>query len=186
MITQLDKGTMLYHGSYCEVRTPDLSKCRRYKDFGQGFYLTTDLDQAKRFAEISYRKAAESGALPLHSTHKFVSCFEYAPAPVLDIKIFETADVEWLHCVVAHRRKRLFTEVTEEMRHKDIIGGKIANDNTNTTITAYILGTYGKPGTLQADNICIGFLIPDRLKDQYCFRTQRSLDCLVFRRCIQL
>lgn len=34
-------GLILYHGSYCEVDVPDLSKCAKQKDFGQGFYLTT-------------------------------------------------------------------------------------------------------------------------------------------------
>lgn len=31
----------LYHGSNQEISTIDLSKCRPYKDFGKGFYLTT-------------------------------------------------------------------------------------------------------------------------------------------------
>ena len=38
---QLEKGMILYHGSYCIVENPDLQKCAMYKDFGRGFYLTT-------------------------------------------------------------------------------------------------------------------------------------------------
>ena len=184
MILELKHGTMLYHGSYCEVRTPDISKCRQYKDFGRGFYLTTDLNQAKKFAQISHRKAVENGLTT--NMDKYVSCFEYTDDPELNIKIFETADIEWLHCVVAHRRKKLFTDITETMRHIDVIGGKIANDDTNMTITAYIIGTFGQPGTSQADNLCISLLLPERLKDQYCFRTQAALNTLAFRRCIKL
>ena len=30
----------LYHGSNIEIITPDLSKSKPYKDFGQGFYLS--------------------------------------------------------------------------------------------------------------------------------------------------
>ena len=37
----LDDGMLLYHGSYCEVVSPDLQKCAPYKDFGKGFYVTT-------------------------------------------------------------------------------------------------------------------------------------------------
>ena len=184
MILDLKHGTTLYHGSYCEVHTPDISKCRQYKDFGRRFYLTTDLNQAKKFAQISHRKAVENGLTI--DMDKYVSCFEYTHDSVLNVKIFETADAEWLHCVVAHRRKKLFTDVTETMRYIDIIGGKIANDDTNMTITAYIIGTFGQPGTSQADNLCISLLLPERLKDQYCFRTHAALNALTFRRCIKL
>lgn len=30
----------LYHGTNLDIKDIDLSKCRPYKDFGQGFYLT--------------------------------------------------------------------------------------------------------------------------------------------------
>lgn len=49
---QLEQGMILYHGSYCIVENPDLQKCAKYKDFGQGFYLTTSKEQAKSFAKI--------------------------------------------------------------------------------------------------------------------------------------
>jgi hypothetical protein len=35
-------------------------------------------------------------------------------------------------------------------------------------------------GSLTADEICIAQLIPERLKDQYCFRTNAALECLSF------
>ena len=38
---ELVDGLILYHGSYCEVRSPQIEKCARRKDFGKGFYLTT-------------------------------------------------------------------------------------------------------------------------------------------------
>ena len=31
---ELKNGLILYHGSYCEVRQPNLSKCAKRKDFG--------------------------------------------------------------------------------------------------------------------------------------------------------
>ena len=42
----LEDGMILYHGSYCVVKNPDLEKCAMYKDFGRGFYLTTSKEQA--------------------------------------------------------------------------------------------------------------------------------------------
>lgn len=42
---------ILYHGSNVEVLKPDLSKSKPFKDFGQGFYLSADKEQARRMAE---------------------------------------------------------------------------------------------------------------------------------------
>ena len=41
----------LYHGSNMEVCKPNLMKSKPYKDFGQGFYLSADKNQAMRMAE---------------------------------------------------------------------------------------------------------------------------------------
>ena len=30
------------------------------------------------------------------------------------------------------------------------------------------------------DDICIGLLLPERLQDQFCFRTDEALSCLAF------
>lgn len=108
---------ILYHGSYCEVREPDLRQCARYKDFGRGFYVTTSRKQARSFAQISIRRAIANG---------------------------------------------------------------IANDNTNATITTYMAGVFGMVGTRSADDLCIGLLLPDRLQDQFCFRTSKALNSLTF------
>ena len=53
---QLTDGMLLYHGSYCEVKTPDLAKCANYKDFGKGFYLTSSKKQAGEFTGTSMKK----------------------------------------------------------------------------------------------------------------------------------
>jgi len=44
-VLELKDGFVLYHGSYCEVKEPDLAKCAKRKDFGQGFFLTTSKEQ---------------------------------------------------------------------------------------------------------------------------------------------
>lgn len=48
MIQELEDNILLYHGSYCEVQFPGIEKCAKYKDFGQGFYLTTSKKQAAK------------------------------------------------------------------------------------------------------------------------------------------
>lgn len=60
---ELTDGLILYHGSYCEVRQPDIGMCAKRKDFGQGFYLTTSYEQAARFLKTAIAKAAVSGRI---------------------------------------------------------------------------------------------------------------------------
>ena len=57
---KLDNGLLLYHGSYCEVRKPELEKCARRKDFGKGFYLTSSKKQAINFLKTSIAKGWKS------------------------------------------------------------------------------------------------------------------------------
>ena len=180
MIKALEQGTILYHGSYTAVVEPDIVKCAKNKDFGQGFYLTTDKAQADTFAKISLQKAYQNFLIDSVQDFGFVSAFKYSPIENLDIKTFETADSDWLRCIVAHRKSGKFSQTISDYKHYDIIGGKIANDNTNATIMLYMSGGYGKVGSLQAENTCISLLLPERLKDQFCFRTEKALSCLTF------
>ena len=58
---EVKDGFILYHGSYCEVKEPDLAKCAKRKDFGQGFYLTSSREQAESFLRTSIAKASVAG-----------------------------------------------------------------------------------------------------------------------------
>ena len=161
------------------VNEPDLSKCRKGKDFGRGFYLTTDRIQAVRFTKTAIRKAVSDGIVSEGYTEGYLSIFEYMADETLSIFEFEDADREWLHCVAAHRKlNRSFRR--DKWIDYDIIAGKIANDQTNLVLTAYLDGLYGEIGSAGADRIAIGFLEPDNLKNQVCFRTEKALRCLEF------
>ena len=43
---KLKEGMLLFHGSYTKVESIDLNQCLKGKDFGKGFYLTSDPNQA--------------------------------------------------------------------------------------------------------------------------------------------
>lgn len=186
MIPELINDVCLYHGSYCEVRTPDINQCAKYKDFGQGFYLTTSLKQAENFAKMSLRKSIANKITEPDRQNGVVSIFRFTSVETLLSKIYFTADADWLHCVVGHRKANTFNDLILELEKFDIIAGKIANDNTNATITAYMAGTFGETGTKTADNICISLLLPERLENQFCFRTDKALKCLTFIESIQV
>ena len=78
------------------------------------------------------------------------------------------------------KKKKLFIEVESEMGKYDIIAGKIADDATNATLTAYLAGAFGTAGDKEADDFCIKQLSPNKLKDQYCFKTEAAIACLKF------
>ncbi len=177
---KLADQTLLYHGSYCEVSRPELSKCAKYKDFGRGFYLTTSREQACSFAKISTYRAIDNNLVSPEQRFGIVSAFRFVNESSLRIRDYPTSDAEWLHCVVGHRKKGTFPELVRELQEMDILSGKIANDNTNATIVAYMTGVFGETGTEAADRMCISLLLPERLKDQFCFRTEKALGSLIF------
>ena len=179
---QLSEGMLLYHGSYCEVKTPNLAKCADRKDFGRGFYLTSSKEQAENFIQTSLKKAKAQGIIEESQKYGVISVFSYHPVSEIAEYLYQDADADWLHCVVGHRKEGTFPAVVENMKKYDVIAGKIANDATNVTILTYLVGAYGTVGSEDADRFCIGRLIPERLKDQFCFRTVRSLKCLSFER----
>lgn len=74
-------------------------------------------------------------------------------------------------------------EVYRKWQSYDMIAGKIANDNTNPTINFYISGAYGPVGSDRAVKLAIDILQPFRLNNQVCFRTEKSLKCLVWQGC---
>ena len=179
-MNKLEEGIVLYHGSYCVIENPDLEKCAMYKDFGQGFYLTTSKEQAKSFAKISAAKAKAKGLISYSEKFAHISFFKVNGTDSLNSYSFETADADWLHCVVAHRRNGSFEEIKKSMQAYDVISGKIANDDTNATIIAYMNNVFGAMGSERADKMCISLLLPERLKDQFCFRSDKAISALEF------
>lgn len=172
----------LFHGSFCEVSEPDLSRCNPRKDFGRGFYLTTSLTQARGFSLLTLSKALSKAAIDPSQRWGVVSHFEANTDLMGSLLItkFPTADADWLKCVTAHRRGKAGDALVERYQSYDIIWGKIANDDTNATITAYMAGLFGEPDSPRAISTAISLLMPERLTDQLCFRTRAALDSLKF------
>lgn len=177
---EMSDGMLLYHGSYCEVKVPELEKCADFKDFGKGFYLTSSRKQAENFINTSLKKAKARGIIAEDQSYGLISTFCYRRRECVTEFIFRDADADWLHCVVGHRKANTFPDIVKEMKKYDIIAGKIADDATNVTILTYLIGAYGTVGSREADDFCIGRLLPERLKNQFCFRTDEGLKCLSF------
>ncbi|WP_080797535.1 DUF3990 domain-containing protein [Arabiibacter massiliensis] len=179
----LSDGMTLYHGSYAPVEDIDLKKCSTGKDFGKGFYLTSDEDQARRFIRTSLLKAQSLGQVDAGQRSGYVSAFRFrTPATSLSVFEFPTADEHWLRFVSLNRRSALAVKLRDKvdpgLTCADVIIGKVANDTTNPVITTYLNGLYGPLDDPKSASTAIGLLLPDRLKDQFCFATQRAVACL--------
>lgn len=179
-MTNLTDGILLYHGSYTEVSKIDIGKCRAGKDFGQGFYVTSSYEQARNFVSLSISRQIREGNLPVGWSSGYISVFKLHLTSNKSVHIFSGADKEWLHFVASNRKGDIFTEISKTYAEFDIIGGKIANDRTSRTLQLYISGGYGEPGSQEADNIAIMTLLPNRLEDQFCFRSSKSVQMLEF------
>lgn len=56
---------ILFHGSNVEVRLPRILTTNRSLDFGAGFYTTSSLNQAERWAELqTQRRRGRFATLP--------------------------------------------------------------------------------------------------------------------------
>ena len=183
---RIPENGLLYHGSYVEVSTIDLSLCRDGLDFGKGFYLTSSLSQTVSYIPALLRKAKRRGLISEDAEETgVVSVFEYRPNPKLSARYFDEADAEWLHFVASNRDASLFPELRRQYAEIDVVGGKIANDQTAVTLNNYLAGAYGRPGDERADRIAVELLEPNRLKDQFCFRTDAAGASLRFVRSIR-
>lgn len=119
----------LYHGSNQMIDRIDLSKSRPNKDFGQGFYLTEDRDQAMRMAE---QKVLQSGGIPVVNVYEFDDSFLYNGK--LNVKIFEGYTEEWANFIVTNRDRSSQIKVHDF----DIVVGAIANDRVGVQLFRYM------------------------------------------------
>lgn len=158
---------ILYHGSNVEVKEPRLLKIQRKLDFGNGFYTTSDLEQATKWAKRT--------ALRFNQKNAYVNVYEINDTEMQDLKIlyFYKPDDEWLHYVVQNRKGE---SVANDW---DIIIGSVANDQTITVIDFFINGIYNEKEAIKR-------LLTQRLKNQYTFKTKKSIELLHYKESIQL
>lgn len=126
---------IVYHGSMCEVRIPDLAKAKGRLDFGKAFYVTSYKRQAEKWAR---RKAMRMLSTPVVSTYQLAD--DFTGYRVLD---FKKADGAWLDFVCACRSGKAL------WRKYDIIKGRVANDDVFKTVDSYLKGNITREGALR-------------------------------------
>ena len=158
---------ILYHGSNVEVKEPILLKVQRELDFGKGFYTTSDMEQAARWAWRTAKRRGESNA--------FVTVYEVNEDELKNIRLlsFDSPNVEWLNLVVKNRKGEYIAG------DWDIISGPVADDQTAQVIDLYLEGAYDEEEAIRR-------FLTQRLKDQYAFKTNEALKLLIFKEVITI
>ncbi len=121
---------ILYHGTNQDFDTINLEIGNRFKDFGQGFYLTTDKETAERMAR---KKARLFGGIPTVISYDFDRLS--ASTSTLRIKEFpEKATAEWIRFIAANRDRK----EAHPNHEYDIVSGPIADDGVVLQLTNYL------------------------------------------------
>ncbi|MDR0306253.1 MAG: DUF3990 domain-containing protein [Chitinispirillales bacterium] len=160
---------ILYHGSNVEIKCIDLTKCRLFKDFGKGFYLTDIKEQAERMA---IRTAKQYGGSP--KVTPFVFNEEIFQDKNVKIKRFENPCHEWAYFVM-NNRNRNFKDIANPLTNYDskydVVIGCVANDDLSVTFNLFL------QGYIDID-IMVKRLEFKELTSQYSFHTENAIKYL--------
>lgn len=161
---------ILYHGSNLEINEIDFNKCKPYKDFGQGFYLTSIKQQAVRMAE---NRAALFGGEPVVTVYEVdddimnkanlnTRCFGLKPT------------IEWARFIV-NNRSREFNDITSidcnvDAKY-DVVLGPVADDAIAAIIRRFMGDKLDEEGLQRK-------LTYRELSNQYSFHTEKAISYL--------
>ena len=150
----------VYHGSFIEIRKPDISFSRQTLDFGKGFYITPLREQAVRWALRWQRR----GKKAVVNTYVFDDSSDALGK--LRVKDFPEYDSSLLRFIMENRSG-------QASESYDIIRGGVANDKVFNTVELFFDGLIDKTEA-------IGRLRYEKPNLQIAFRTDKALTYLHF------
>ena len=117
----------LYHGTNIVFDKIDLQKSKPNKDFGQGFYLSPDYDQALNMANIKTEQLQEGEPTVME--------FEVEARDIwsLHTLVFDDYSENWAEFILANRNNSAGTPI----HNYDIVIGPIANDRVGVQLWKY-------------------------------------------------
>lgn len=145
---------IVYHGSFIEVDRPDTVHSRKAVDFGQGFYVTSMYEQAKKWAEKFGRRGKAM----------IVSRYELDDKAFTEEKLlrFSSYSEEWLDFIMKCRAGK------DDSDYSIVVGG-VADDKVFNTVELYFDGLIGKSDAIRR----LQFEEPNM---QICLRSQKTID----------
>ena len=151
----------IYHGSNIAVKEPIAYAGRRNLDFGKGFYLSDDINQAWNFAKYKADKPKS------RTKEAVVTEFEFDDSHLYDGSLrvirFDGYSLEWVSFIKANRQVR--------NNDYDIVIGPIANDDVRTQFVKHMLGEITEIELMEN-------LKWKRCTYQYCFISDEAISFL--------
>ena len=152
----------LFHGSTVIIKQPVILEQQRLLDFGNGFYTTTNQNQAERWATIKKKRSKKiKSIVTIYKIQKDLLFNQN-----YKIKEFSRADEEWLDFVFTNRK-------TDKPNKYDIVIGPVANDTLYATLSLYEANILTKKETINRLKV-------HKLYDQISFHNETVLKELIF------
>ena len=152
----------LYHGTNMAFDVIDFQKSKPNKDFGKGFYLSPDYDQALNMAHIKVEQQQTGSPLVIE--------FEIDEEDMNTLRLlrFEDYSEQWAEFILANRNNNTGKPVHDY----DIVIGPIANDRVGLQLWRYESQLIDLPTLVSKLKYMKGVTI------QYFFGTERALSLL--------
>lgn len=155
---------ILYHGSNVEIAKIDLSISKPYKDFGKGFYLSANKQQAMRMAE--QRASIMLDGIPV--LNKFLFDEKCMKDGSLRVLTFDDYSTEWAEFVLMNRD----INISQPCHNFDIVFGPIADDGVTFQLRRY------KAGAITLEQLVDELKYSKGITYQYFFGTQKAISFL--------
>ena len=154
----------LYHGSNMRIEEPDLAHSKPFKDFGRGFYLSADKQQAW---DMALQKVSQTQEGEAEVTEYL---FDETVMESGDLKVltYPAYSEEWARFVLANRNRKGVHPVHDY----DIVYGPIADDGVTFQLRRYEGGLISLAQLVEELKYAKGITF------QYFFGTQRALQQL--------
>lgn len=152
----------LYHGTNKAFDAIDLLKSKPNKDFGRGFYLSPNFEQALEMAKIKYSQQ-ETG-------EPIVMTFEVDELEMNNLRVlrFDGYNEEWAMFILANRNN-----ATGGSAHDyDIVYGPIADDKVGAQLWRYETQLIDLPTLVEKLKYMKGVTF------QYFFGTEKAISIL--------
>lgn len=144
----------IYHGSLEIVVKPEIRKPNRTLDYGEGFYTTTDYNQAKDWVK-RHKKESEVGYINIYE-------IDFDEIKNLNTLWFDSPSEAWIDFVDNNRNKSGFSH------NYDFVYGPVANDRVYAAFALY------ESKVLNKSELLTMLKVYD-LVDQLLFHTEKAL-----------
>ena len=152
----------LYHGTNIDFDHIDINKSKPNKDFGRGFYLSADYEQAKNMADIKVEQM-ETG-MPLVQEYSI----NEIEMKSLKCMTFDDYTEEWAKFILLNRNNPSAVHAHDY----DIVIGPIADDRVGVQLWKYESQLIDLPTLIKRLKYMKGITF------QYFFGTERAIKLL--------